>query len=131
MALRSANVRERPTTSSAKVVTLKSGSAVEVTGKTQFEGKDWYRIALSGRSAYVFGSLLGKKATPVVGVYPSLAPGRTFRDCDTCPEIVVIPSVSFRMGDLSGAGGSDERPVREVRIGYNFAVGKYEVTQDE
>jgi formylglycine-generating enzyme required for sulfatase activity len=140
-------VRERPTASSAKVATLKSGSAVEVTGKTQFEGKSWYRIAMSGRSAYVFGSLLGKKttplvsrppkvevrpkATPVVGVYPSLAPGKTFRDCDTCPEMVVIPSGSFRMGDLSGGGGSNRKPVREVRIGYNFAVGKYEVTQDE
>jgi formylglycine-generating enzyme required for sulfatase activity len=66
-----------------------------------------------------------------VGVYPSLAPGKTFRDCDTCPEMVVIPSGSFRMGDLNGAGYADEKPVREVRIGYNFAVGKYEVTQDE
>jgi len=147
VALRSANVRERPTASSAKVATLKSGSAIEVTGKTQFEGKSWYRIAMSGRSAYVFGSLLGKKATPVVsrppkvevrpkatpavGVYPALAPGKTFRDCDTCPEMVVIPSGSFRMGDLSGAGRKNEKPVREVRIGYNFAVGKYEVTQDE
>lgn len=35
------------------------------------------------------------------------------------------------MGDLSNGGGSDKKPVREVRIGYNFAVGKYEVTQDE
>jgi formylglycine-generating enzyme required for sulfatase activity len=71
------------------------------------------------------------KATPVVGVYPSLAPGKTFRDCDTCPEMVVIPSGSFWMGDLSGADYAWEKPVREVRIGYNFAVGKYEVTQDE
>ena len=131
VALRSANVRERPTVSSSKLATLKPGSTVEVTGKPQFEGKDWYRIAHSGRAAYVFGSLLGEKATPAVGVYPSLAPGKTFRDCADCPEMVMIPSGSFRMGDLSGAGGSDERPVREVRIGYNSGVGKYEVTQDE
>jgi formylglycine-generating enzyme required for sulfatase activity len=45
--------------------------------------------------------------------------------------MVVIPSGSFSMGDLSGAGDQDETPVHEVRIGYNFAVGKYEVTQDE
>jgi len=131
VALRSANVRERPTTSSAKLATLKSGFAVEVTGKTQFEGKDWYRIAMSGRSAYVFGSLLGEKATPVVGVYPSLAPGKTFRDCADCPEMVVIPSGSFRMGDLSGGGYKYEKPVHKVRIGYSFAVGKYEVTRGE
>ena len=148
VALRSANVRELPTASSTKVATLKAGSAVEVTGKTRFEGKDWYRVAVSGRAAYVFGTLLGKKATPVVshppkvevrpkatpvvGVYPKRkAPGETFRDCADCPEMVVIPSGSFRMGDLSGAGQNDEKPVHDVRIDYSFAVGKYEVTQDE
>ena len=68
VALRSANVREQPTASSAKVATLKSGSVVEVTGKTQFEGKDWYRIAHSGRAAYIFWSLLGEKATPMVSL---------------------------------------------------------------
>ena len=148
VALRSANVRELPTASSSKLTTLKVGSAVEVTGRTRFEGKDWYRVAVSGRSAYVFGSLLGyrpptpvvsappkaaptPKPTPAVGVYPSLSPGKTFRDCADCPEMVVIPSGSFRMGDLSDAGDSDEKPVHDVRIGYSFAVGKYEVTQDE
>ncbi|MBC8451789.1 MAG: SUMF1/EgtB/PvdO family nonheme iron enzyme, partial [Rhodospirillaceae bacterium] len=147
VALRSANVRELPTASSGKAGTLASGATIEVTGKIRFEGKDWYRVAYSGRAAYVFGSLLGNKATPVVasspkaspppkatpvvGVYPSLTPGKTFRDCPECPEMVVIPSGSFRMGDLSGGGKDAEKPVREVRIGYSFAVGKYEVTQDE
>ena len=32
------------------------------------------------------------------------------------------------MGDLSGAGGSDEKPVHDVTIASPFAVGKYEVT---
>ena len=130
VALRSANVRERPTASSAKVATLKPGSAVEVTGKTQFEGKDWYRIAIQVVRLCLW-ALLGEKATPAVGVYPSLAPGKTFRDCADCPEMVVIPSGSFRMVDLNGAGYANEKPVREVHIGYNFAVEKYEVTQDE
>jgi hypothetical protein len=71
------------------------------------------------------------KATPVVGVYPSLAPGKTFRDCETCPDMVVIPAGSFKMGDLSGAGDEDEKPVHKVRIDYSFAVGKYEVTRGE
>ena len=35
------------------------------------------------------------------------------------------------MGDLSDAGKEREKPVHEVRIGYNFAVGKYEVTRGE
>jgi formylglycine-generating enzyme required for sulfatase activity len=65
------------------------------------------------------------------GAYPSLAPGKTFRDCADCPEMVVIPAGSFKMGDLSGNGSSDEKPVHEVKIGYSFAAGKYEVTQAE
>ena len=55
-------------------------------------------------------------------------PGAVFKDCETCPEMVVIPAGSFKMG---GKGSSKEKPVHEVRIGYSFAVGKYEVTQDE
>ena len=51
---------------------------------------------------------------------------REFKDCDVCPEMVVIPAGTFRMGDLSGGGGDDEKPVHEVRVG-SFALGKYEV----
>lgn len=58
---------------------------------------------------------------PAVGVYP----GDMFRDCAECPEMVVIPAGSFRMGDLSGV---NEKPVHNVRIPRPFAVGKYEVT---
>ena len=61
----------------------------------------------------------------------ALQPGHVFKDCSACPEIVVIPSGSFRMGDLSGSGDSDAKPVHDVRIDYSFAVGKYEVTRGE
>mgnify|MGYP002863103881 CR=1 FL=1 len=43
----------------------------------------------------------------------------------------MIPAGSFKMGTPSGSRYSSERPVHDVRIGYSFAVGKYEVTQDE
>ena len=59
------------------------------------------------------------------------APGSTFRDCENCPEMVVIPASSFRMGDLNDAGDSDEKPVRTVTIPKNFAVGRFEVTRNE
>ncbi len=58
----------------------------------------------------------------------ALLTGFVFRDCDTCPEMVVIPTGRFQMGDLSGRGTSYERPVHEVTIDYPFAVGQYEVT---
>ena len=55
-------------------------------------------------------------------------PGSTFRDCEQCAEMVVVPAGRFRMGDLSGDGAGDERPVHDVTIAAPFAVGKYEVT---
>jgi formylglycine-generating enzyme required for sulfatase activity len=68
--------------------------------------------------------------SPAVGNYPSgRKPGTVFRDCDNCPEMVVIPKGSFRMGDLNGDGGGDEYPVHRVNINYLLAVGKFEVTQ--
>ena len=51
-----------------------------------------------------------------------------FRDCDRCPEMVVVPAGQYRMGDLAGDGDRNERPVHDVTIAAPFAVGKYEVT---
>ena len=34
----------------------------------------------------------------------TLLPGDTFKDCRECPEMVVIPAGTFRMGDLQGSG---------------------------
>ena len=54
--------------------------------------------------------------------------GQTFRDCQNCPEMVIVPAGAFLMGDLSGGGAANERPVRVVTIPRPFAVGRYEVT---
>jgi len=56
-------------------------------------------------------------------------PGRTFRDCSECPEMVEVPAGKFIMG--SDSGDIDEKPAHEVVIAKPFAVGKYEVTFDE
>ena len=60
---------------------------------------------------------------------------RAFRDnfvlaAGQGPEMVVLPSGSFTMGSPSKERGrdSDEGPQRTVRIGYQLAVGRYEVT---
>ncbi len=56
--------------------------------------------------------------------------GDTFRDCATCPEMVVLPAGKFTMGSPEGERGryDDEGPQRQVTIPEPFAVGKYEVT---
>ena len=55
--------------------------------------------------------------------------GTVFRDCEGCPEMVVVPAGSFRMGCVSGQDcQDDEKPIHRVTIGEPLAVGKYEVT---
>lgn len=56
-----------------------------------------------------------------------------FRDCQQCPELVVIPSGTFLMGSPKGEDGryANEGPQRQVTIDRPFALGKYEVTRAE
>ncbi len=58
------------------------------------------------------------------------AVGQSFTDCSGCPEMVVVPAGSFKMGSPSSESDryDEEGLQRNVRIGYKFAVGKYEVT---
>ena len=67
----------------------------------------------------------------------SFAPGSTFRDCDVCPQMVVVPAGTFTMGSPQSEEGrrfsdkafSDaEGPQHLVTIPASFAVGVYEVT---
>ena len=55
-------------------------------------------------------------------------PDNIIRDCDECPEMLVIPDGSFQMG--SNQGDSDEKPVHTVQIA-SFALAKTEVTQGQ
>lgn len=63
----------------------------------------------------------------------TLRPGKTFRDCEGCPEMVVVPAGSFWQGSAEGAPGAlqNEMPRRTVTFAEPFAVGVHEVTFDE
>jgi formylglycine-generating enzyme required for sulfatase activity len=59
-------------------------------------------------------------------------PGTSFRDCERCPEMVIIPAGKFVMGSpLAESGHTDEKPQHKVRITNNFAVSRTEVTFDQ
>ena len=63
----------------------------------------------------------------------AMRPGRVFRDCPECPEMVVVPEGSFTMGSpISERFRShDESPQHRITIQAPFAVGKFEVTLSE
>jgi sulfatase modifying factor 1 len=54
---------------------------------------------------------------------------KAFTDCsDLCPEMVVLPRGRFRMGSAA-IGGADQTPAVEVRIEYELAVSRYDITR--
>ncbi len=61
-------------------------------------------------------------------------PGEIFsnrlKDGSKAPEMVIIPAGEFRMGDITGNGDDDEKPVHHVSV-ESFAMGRYPVTVGE
>lgn len=67
-------------------------------------------------------------------------PGQVFKDCDDCPDMVVVPSGRFMMGASEEEARSlgveahlsaRERPVHAVRIAKPFAMSRYEITRGQ
>lgn len=102
--------------------------------------RDSGRVA--GASVVVLPILVAT-AVGSVGSATAQSPGRMFRDCEACPQMVVVPSGSFLMGWSDYLGEDDpfrdrllQRSIERgyalpVDIDYELAVGVYEVTFDE
>jgi formylglycine-generating enzyme required for sulfatase activity len=82
--------------------------------------------------------------TPVqimpAGIYPltpereqALRPKDSFKECDACPEMVVVPKGSFIMGtpitEVDRSKGED--PLHRVTFARPFAVGRFTISFDE
>jgi formylglycine-generating enzyme required for sulfatase activity len=63
----------------------------------------------------------------------ALKPKDAFKECDKCPEMVVVAPGSFTMGSPASEQGRDidESPQHNVTIAKPFAVGRFAVTFDE
>ncbi|MBN2992849.1 formylglycine-generating enzyme family protein [Pseudomonas cedrina subsp. fulgida] len=70
---------------------------------------------------------------------PSLAqaaapqPGKVFKDCKDCPEMVVLPAGTFTMGTPDDEVGRepDEGPMHEVTFAKPFAMSRFHITAGE
>jgi len=63
----------------------------------------------------------------------ALRPKDSFRECDVCPEMVVVPKGSFMMGtpitEVDRAKGED--PLHRVSFAKPFAVGRFTISFDD
>ena len=65
-----------------------------------------------------------------------LKPRAAFKECENCPEMVLVPAGEFTMGsdrdDVdSGLAAANEEPQHKAVIEQPFAVGRFEVTRDQ
>jgi serine/threonine-protein kinase len=75
--------------------------------------------------------------TPPVVVAESVtsahSAGYRFKDCATCPDMIVVPRGTFTQGSPASEQGreSSEGPQHSVRIDYPLAVAQFEVTRQQ
>ena len=106
-------------------------STSTITGRRRTDTVAWMAVALllgAGNGAQGTEHGASKRGATGGGSEASHAPGTIIRDCDECPELVVVPAGMFRMGDLTGGGDVDEAPVRTVTIPRPFAMARHETT---
>jgi formylglycine-generating enzyme required for sulfatase activity len=77
------------------------------------------------RRRAAMGLLLLGAATGLQAADTPRAPGTAFRDCETCPEMVVVPAGGFVMGTPAETGSV------VIQVRHKFALGRNEVTRAE
>jgi formylglycine-generating enzyme required for sulfatase activity len=97
------------------------------------------RIGISMIALFVVASV-NRADTALLSLSSSLAlsqaeeallkPNDVFKECDDCPEMVVIPSGSFTMGspESERVRSESEGPQHLVRIEQTFSAGRFAVT---
>jgi formylglycine-generating enzyme required for sulfatase activity/DNA-binding winged helix-turn-helix (wHTH) protein len=95
-------------------------------------------VCISLASAYLlFGrwplSPVQASRTSLTEMIPPAAALLTFKDCDVCPEMTVLPAGKFMMGSPESEPGRhlNEGLPRRVVMTRPFAIGKFEITVDQ
>ena len=89
------------------------------------------RVLTAVLTGLVLGGLVGPTAAA-----DDKTPGRVFKDCPTCPEMVVVAPGTFTMGSdavnpMKGGEARPEGPARQITIARAFAAGRFETTNAE
>jgi formylglycine-generating enzyme required for sulfatase activity len=90
---------------------------------------------IAGYQAYIDAFPRGARVADALEAIDGLTlrPGKTFRDCEGCPLLTVVPAGSFWQGSEDGAPGvlRSETPRRMVTLADSFAIGVHEVTFEQ
>ncbi len=88
--------------------------------------------AVNGALATARPPATGQARGTAAGDQRGSVAGTVYRDCDDCPEMVVIAAGTFLMGSKAdpvvGSTPADEQPQHTVSI-KTFSLGRFEVTQ--
>ncbi|MNV33841.1 Serine/threonine-protein kinase pkn1 [compost metagenome] len=78
-------------------------------------------------------AVLGSALPSLAQAYTAPLPGKVFKDCRNCPEMVVLPAGTFTMGTPDDEVGRepDEGPMHEVTFDKPFAMSRYQITAGE
>ncbi len=124
--------RRRARRTQAAIYTLMLGVIIALLGVVYKEPLDELRFEWTTHRAYIAEKIQPHVLTKQQEL--ELKPAASFRECSkVCPEMVVVPSGTFRMGSPDDEAGreKDEGPLRTVQINRNFAVSKFEVTWND
>ena len=63
----------------------------------------------------------------------TLKPGDNFKECDKCPDMIIVPAGNFVMGSPGNENGRDldESPQHAVMIPKPLAIARFDLTFDE
>ncbi|MBV7575529.1 formylglycine-generating enzyme family protein [Pseudomonas sp. PDM32] len=88
---------------------------------------------LKNIGALILLGLLGSTVPGLALAYTAPLPGKVFKDCRDCPEMVVLPAGTFTMGTPDDEVGRepDEGPMHEVTFDQPFAMSRYQITAGE
>jgi len=82
--------------------------------------------------AYIDAFPRGQHVTAALSAIDKLTlrPGQRIRDCDHCPDLVVLEAATFWQGaeETAPTALANEKPPRKVVLAQDFAIGIHEVT---